>query len=49
MADPCEFKSTLVYKVNSKPGNEAVSQNKTTYKTPGNETLAQFECLLVKR
>lgn len=49
MAALYEFKSTLVYKVSSKPGNETVSQNKTTYKTPDNETLARLECLLVKR
>lgn len=34
IADIYEFKSMLVYKVSSKPGNEIVSQNKITYKTP---------------
>lgn len=49
IADLYEFKSTLVHKVSSKPGNETVSQNKTTYKNLDNETLAQqLEWLLVK-
>lgn len=50
IADLYEFKSTLVHKVSSKPGNETVSQNKTTYKNLDNEPLAQqLEWLLVKR
>lgn len=49
IADLYEFKSTLVHKVSSKPGNETVSQNKTTYKNLDNEKLAQqLEWLLVK-
>lgn len=49
IADLYEFKSTLVHKVSSKPGNETVSQNKTTYKNLDNETLAQqLEWFLVK-
>lgn len=49
IADLYEFKSMLVHKVSSKPGNETVSQNKTTYKNLDNETLAQqLEWLLVK-